>query len=83
MNTKQLAFKIYEQLDSSNAKWSIGGELKKPTYQDVLKVLDRLCESVYDGEEGLEVQTGGIIVRKQYGCLDVYTHIGEIINDSN
>lgn len=82
MNTKQLAFKIYEQLDATNSRWSIGGELAKPTYQDVLTVLDRLVAMVYDGEEGQEAQTGGIIVRKQYGCLDVYTHIGEI-DDTN
>lgn len=68
-------------LRKQGAEWKVGGELRSPTKDDVRRTLDRLYLAVYDGEEQTQASTGGILVKKEYGRIDVYTYIGELNDD--
>ncbi len=78
---QHLVDEIYSMLITSGRKWRIGGELKAPTREDILTVLDRLSQAVYDGEVGTQAQTGGILVQRDEEHYDVYIHIGEYTHD--
>ena len=69
---------ILYEFYTQNTRWKVDGKFVEPTEDDIGKVLDRLAEAVYDGEENTQAQTGGILVKKQDGHVDVYLHLGEL-----
>lgn len=69
-------------LEKTGREWKIDGKLQTPSSSDVEKVLDTLYQAVYDGEEGMDAQMGGIRVSRSDGHYDVYVYLGEI-NDTD
>lgn len=75
--TQALVDEILVNFYAHNVKWRVDGRLQEPSEDDVRRVLDNLYQIVYDGDNGMQASTGGILVQKNEGHLDLFIHIGE------
>lgn len=60
--------------------WKIGGSSKIPGEEDIVAVLDKAAETLFDQDQLTVLTVGGLKIEKnERGRFDVYVHIGEYI----
>lgn len=84
MSNDELARDLYYLFREKDYKWKIDGELRTPYMSEIMQLLDKAVDSLYDEPDGatLLMTTGRLIIKKDAGHIDVYLLIGEY-DDSN
>jgi hypothetical protein len=68
--------RVYESILETQRQWRFDGVLKRPTYEDVATLLDRMIEQVRKSPGSISIESGGILVKRTDNMIDVYVHAG-------
>lgn len=82
MESNLAAHLLQDILSNAGRKWKIDGVLIEPTVKDieelVVKMLKDMNNTDYDS-----VESGGILLKRDQGKIDLYVHLGEISENSS
>lgn len=69
---------LYEYFLLRDIQWSIHGEHRIPTKEEMLILLEDCVNTVRGAPESISVEIGGLLVKRTDTKLDVYVHAGEL-----
>lgn len=70
--------RVYSTSLENDWKWRIDGIRLRPTYEDVVILVDRMIEQVKKSPTSISIECGGILVKRTDDYTDVYVFAGGI-----
>lgn len=80
MEDEELALFVHEVLVRTGHQWKINGVKVEPSVEDVEEMILHLHKDIraYDS-----IESGGLLLKRDRGKIDLYVHLGEISEDSS
>jgi hypothetical protein len=69
---------VYEHVLANGWQWRIDGDKQRPTFEDVVKLVDNMMDTVRKTSGSISIESGGILIKRTDGYIDVYLFAGGI-----
>lgn len=70
--------RVYSAALENDWKWRFNGVRRRPTYEDVVLLVDRMVEQVRKSPNSISIESGGILVKRTDDYTDVYVFAGGV-----
>lgn len=80
MESSVAAHFVQEILTDVGRRWKINGVLTEPTASDVEQLVRNMLKDILDTNYD-SIESGGILLKRDQGKIDLYVHLGEISED--
>ncbi len=78
MELDEIYQKVYSAVLENDWNWRFKDERRRPTYEDVVALVDNMVEQVKKSPTSISIESGGILVKRTDDYIDVYVHAGGI-----